>query len=147
MHIQPCCGPWENTGCSIPWIERDIWHSLCWWDIDKWTKVSGKTAGPKSMRDQRVVISILTSAHSKLLVASLRDWYWYHYCLASSLMTLAMGQTAQSTDCQTEKQTGEGQLTHWRAGLLFWTETGWRNGLIGNPQSSTHLQSAASEME
>lgn len=34
--------------------------------------MSGKTMGPKSTRDH-VVISVLTSAHSKLLVASLRD--------------------------------------------------------------------------
>lgn len=104
MHIQPRCGQWDNTGCCTPWVEQGFWHSACWWHTGKWTKVTGKTAGPKSMWDEHVVISIVTSAHSKLLVASVRDWY--RYCLASVLMTLAVGQTAQQI-FQTEKQTGE----------------------------------------
>lgn len=147
MHIQPCCGQWENTGCCKPWIEQGLWHSVCWWHIGKWTKVSGKAAGPKSMQNQCVVISALTSAHSKSLVASIRDLCWYHYYLTSLLMTLAAGQTAKPTDFPAEKQTGECYLAHRRAGLLFQMEIGWRNGLIGNSRGSTHMQSAASEME
>lgn len=88
MHTQLCCGQWENTGCCTPW--KGLWHNLCWWDINKWTKASRETVGPKSMWGQHIFISIQMSTYSKLLAASCRDCYWYHYCLALLLMTLAM---------------------------------------------------------